>query len=178
MIWRGYTCKGSHCAVPVCSHMRVRLASRCFHTCVCSDMCGLVHVRCVCVLSKLCSHMGALVRVLSYACATWRIGSPGMQVCPIYSHVPQLIPVRGRRGYTQVLSNFTLFGVSCRDISPDSEAMETMSCPCALSRQVAGAGAGRRCWCWCWRCEETGCWCWCRCCVVETCWCWVPALVL
>ena len=48
---------------------------------------------------------------------------------------------------------------------PDSEAMGfllqiTMSCPCALSRQVAGAGAGRRCWvpvlvlgagfrCWC-----------------------------
>ena len=56
--------------------------------------------------------------------------------------------------------------------SPDSEAMGflrqiTMSCPCALSRQVAGAGC--RCWCWC--CElavhvvETGCWCWsgCRC---------------
>ena len=71
--------------------------------------------------------------------------------------------------------------------SPDSEAMGfllqiTMSCPCALSRQVVGAGC--RCWCWC--CElavhvvETGCWCWCRCwcCelavhVVETgCWCW------
>ena len=40
----------------------------------------------------------------------------------------------------------------------------TMSCPCALSRQVAGAGAGCRCWC----CElavhvvETGCWCRCR----------------
>ena len=41
-----------------------------------------------------------------------------------------------------------------------------MSCPCALSRQVAGAGC--RCWCWC--CElavhvvGTGCrcWCWCR----------------
>ena len=59
------------------------------------------------------------------------------------------------------------------DFSPDSEAMGfllqiTMSCPCALSRQVAGAGAGCRCWCWCWCCElavhvvETGCWCRCR----------------
>ena len=44
----------------------------------------------------------------------------------------------------------------------------TLSCPRALSRQVAGAGC--RWWCWC--CElalhvvETGCWCWC--------WCWVP----
>ena len=44
----------------------------------------------------------------------------------------------------------------------------TMSCPRALSRQVAGAGC--RSWCWC--CElavhvvETGCWC--------QCWCWVP----
>ena len=63
----------------------------------------------------------------------------------------------------------------------------TMSCPCALSRQVAGAGAGAvslRVWrqvagagCWVpvlvlwWCCElavhvvETGCWC--------RCWCWV-----
>ena len=42
----------------------------------------------------------------------------------------------------------------------------TMSCPCAISRQVAGAGAGCRC------CElavhvvGTGCW--------RRCWCWVP----
>ena len=57
--------------------------------------------------------------------------------------------------------------------SPDSEAMGfllqiTMSCPCALSRQVAGAG--RRCWCWCCelavRAVETGCW--------RRCWCWEP----
>ena len=44
-----------------------------------------------------------------------------------------------------------------RCFSPDSEAMGfllqiTMSCPCALSRQVAGAGAG----CWCWCCELAG----------------------
>ena len=83
--------------------------------------------------------------------------------------------------------------------SPDSEAMGfllqiTMSCPRALSRQVAGAGC--RCWCWCcelavhvcwvpgagagavsWLCTwwrrrvpvlvhvvGAGCWCWCWCC--------------
>ena len=47
---------------------------------------------------------------------------------------------------------FLLSGVYAGVISPDSEAMGfllqiTMSCPCALSRQVAGAGAGCRCWC-------------------------------
>ena len=80
--------------------------------------------------------------------------------------------------------------------SPDSEAMGfllqiTMSCPCALSRQVAGAGAGCRCWC----CElavhvvETGCWCWCRVPVLVVllvpvlgagcrCWCWCCELAV
>ena len=57
----------------------------------------------------------------------------------------------------------------CRSLfSPDSEAIGfllqiTMSCPWALSRQVAGAG--RRCWCWCCKLAvhlvEAGCWCWC-----------------
>ena len=43
-----------------------------------------------------------------------------------------------------------VLAVTCMCFSPDSEAMGyllqiTMSCPCALSRQVAGAGC--RCWC-------------------------------
>ena len=88
--------------------------------------------------------------------------------------------------------------------SPDSEAMGFLlqiivSCPCALSRQVAGAGCRCRCWCWC--CElavlvpsagagelavdavETGWW---RCCRVPVlvlgarrrCWCWCCELAV
>ena len=50
-------------------------------------------------------------------------------------------------------SNSAIFrGILLCCFSPAREAMgfllqKTMSCPCALSRQVAGAGW--RCWCWC-----------------------------
>ena len=95
VVWRGYICKGSHCAVPVYSPMRVCLAALSY-TRVLSYGRSRARALCMCALSRLCSHM-----VLSHACsplrATWRRFT---QVCKcavrtLSSHVPQIISARG-----------------------------------------------------------------------------------
>ena len=100
----------------------------------------------------------------------YRSGKPWSQCIPIMTHgdegvshrrIPFMVqswqPCCSFLGThcTAVSGCFGLFRpITCflYVFSPDSEAMGfllqiTTSCPCALSRQVAGAGAGCRCWC-------------------------------
>ena len=58
---------------------------------------------CICVLSRLCSHMGALVRAISYACATWRRFTQACPICTLMCHSSSLSGAW--RGYLLCSSN-------------------------------------------------------------------------